>query len=768
MTFKLHNRGGGARGMVMPLALTLLPYLPYLPYLSCGLIHSATAQNTPPAGKMTPGSQTGSKTTAAPTGKSIPPIGPARPLNLPKVVEDTLPNGLKIVLLEDHSVPALWMQLALPAGSVRDPKDKVGLASMTATMLTQGTSSHNETQIADIIDGLGASLSATAGADFLNVSAQGVSNSTDTLFSLLSEVTLDPSFPTEELERQRTQALNAVTASLGQPATVADAAIKRLVYGAHPYGNFTSGTPDTLTGLTRDDLTKFHDTYFAPNQATLFLVGDITPAQAHEKALAAFGNWAKKEVPAAPPSPLRRAASAAPTKPQITIVDRPGAAQTEVRIGTLTSGYSDPKRIVGTVATAVLGLGQFEGRLTREIRVKRGLTYGAASFFDRKKDAGMFEIQTFTKNVSTGEVVKLALEEARKISAEPIPADELQDRKTFLQGSFAVSVATPTGVLTRLVPAVLYGGGPSDLTKYSARVDAANGAEIADIMRALHLDAPKVALVGDAKAIQKDVAPLGTVKVIPADRLDLQATDLEKKATKTGQKTGQEPAPGNSSKTGAGDPEGKARLDATIKAHGGDAFLKVKSIVLKGKGELSDPTGQFPGSLPVETLTITLVSPDKVRADLAAGFPISIGTEGGDKGEWMTLAGAPQAAPGGVSSALNPVKLLRDAYTNNWPVAALPKDAGAANEEGYAITAPDNRVINVFADPTTHVASRVVLPSKQGNVTVLMGKYKPVQGVHLPGTLKVVQNKVTYLDLTFTDMTVNVPVDSTIFAMPKK
>ncbi len=699
------------------------------------------------------------------SAKTVPPLAAARPLVLPQIVQDTLPNGMKLVLLEDHTQPALWMRLALPAGSVRDPRDKVGLASMTAQMLVKGTTARSESQIADLIDGLGASLDASAGEDFFSVSANGLSAYGDTLFSLLADVTLRPTFPTEELERTRTQTLSGVTFSLSQPATIANAAINRLIYGAHPYGNLASGTPKTLAAITQDDVKRFHDTYFAPNGATLFLVGDITPAQARAKALAAFGDWAKKDVPPAIAPPAMMAAPTDTARPQITIIDRPGAAQTEVRIGTLTSGYSDPDRIAGSLATAVLGMGQFEGRLTREIRVKRGLTYGAASFFSRNKDAGAFEISTFTKNVSTGEVVKLALEEARKISTEAVPAEELKDRKTFLEGSFAVSVATPTGVLARLVPAVLYGGGPDDLTRYTGRVEAVNGTQVPAIMRALHLNAPYVVLVGDAKAIQKDLQSVGTVRVIPAASVDLQSPTLEGSG-KQGTEGGKTPAAGG---TGAATPaelaEGKARLAATIKAHGGDAFVNLKTLTFKGKGELTDPTGQLPGPIPIESLTITIASPDKVRADLAAGFLISFGTEGGDKAAWLTAAGMDLPSQPGLGMALNPFGLLRDAYAKNYPTRSLPKASGG--ESGYAITTPAGTTVRVYTDAATNLASRIAATAKEGEVAVLLGGYKAVQGVQLPGTLKVVQGETTFLNMTFTSTTVNGPVDDTIFAKPK-
>ena len=702
---------------------------------------------------------------------AVPPLAAARPLALPRVAEDTLPNGLRLVILEDHKQPALWMQLALPAGSIRDPNAKVGLASMTAQMLTKGTASHSEAQIADTVDGLGANLSAGAGADFLSVSASGLSVHADTLFNLLADVTLNPTFPAQELERARNQTLNGVRVSLSQPATIANAALNRLVYGAHPYGNFTAGTPQTLTGLTRDDLVKFHDTYFAPNQATLFLVGDITPAQARARAQAVFGNWAKKDVPAPPAPPAPLAAPAANARPQITILNRPGAAQTEVRIGTLTSGYNDPNRYVGSVATAVLGLGQFEGRLTREIRVKRGLTYGAASFFSRNKDAGEFGISTFTKNASTAEVVKLALDEAQKISANEPPADELQDRKTFLEGSFAVSVATPTGVLARLVPAVLFGGGPGDLTKFTDRIQSVTGSQASEIMRSLHLNAPQVVLVGDAKAIQKDVEALGTVRVIPAASADLQSPTLQGTAP-TGNAPGTGGA-GDKGNTGGGGAkatpaeaaEGKARLAATIKAHGGETFLNVKTMVLKGKGEVMDPNGQFPGALPVESLTLTIAAPDKVRADLTSIAPLAFGTAGGASGEWMSIAGAVQKGPAGLSSAINPIKLLRDAYMQNYATRGLPKSADG--QTAFAVTLPDGRDVTVYTDAATNLTSRMELPATNGRLAVLLGSYKNTQGVQFPGTLKVVQNNTTFLNLTFTDFAVNGPVDNAIFARPK-
>jgi predicted Zn-dependent peptidase len=712
------------------------------------------------------GAQQGGQTTDAP-----PPLEKPRPLTLPSVVEQTLPNGLKLVLLEDHRQPALWLRLAVPGGSIRDPQDRVGVAQMTAALLDKGAGDRTAPQIAELVDGIGASLEASAGDDFLSISASGLSGYTDTLFQLLADVTLRPKFPADELERARTRVLNELQFSLSQPATMANAAMDRLVYGAYPYGNLSTGTPKTLAAITQQDLVKFHDTYFAPNAATLFLVGDITPAQALAQAQAAFGGWARKEVPAPPTAPTRPAAA---VKPQITIIDRPGAAQTEVRIGALTTGYNDPNRIVGSVATAVLGLGQFEGRLTKEIRVKRGLTYGAASFFQRHQEAGEFEISTFTKNASTGEVVKIALDEANKMTGDDTPPDELADRKTFLTGSFAVSVATPNGVLARLVPAVLYGNGPADLTTYTDKVTAVTPSQIREVMSTLNLTAPQIVLVGDAKAISDQVKPLGDVRVIPFDSVDLLSPTLQSSG-------GAAPAAGSSVSTAT--PEelaaGKARLADIIKAHGGDAFLNIKTLQAKGKGTLTPPGQAGVQKIGVDSLSLTIVSPDKGRLALTTGIgEIILGVPGGGGGAWLSVLGQVQDAPAdvaGLVSLFNPGQMLGYALQKGFVVRPLPDNAGAkplttADGKplaGLSITDDHGNVTDLYAEQQTNLVRRLVVHSARGDLNVVLGDYHTTDGVQLPGALRLDQGTTTLFDFTFNSFALNQSVDDKTFARPQ-
>jgi zinc protease len=691
----------------------------------------------------------------------LPPLAAPKPLHLPEIIQQTLPNGMKLVLLEDHKQPALWMSLALPAGGVRDPKEKVGMASMAASLLDKGTTTRSEAQIADTVDGIGATLGASADDDYLTVSATGLSSFTDTLFDLMADITLNPTFPDIEIDRYRTQTLSAITASLGQPGTLADLALARVIFGDHPYGNFSLGTPKTLPAIMQADLKAFHETYFAPNVATLFIVGDITPAQAEEKAVKAFGGWQKKDVPGPPPAP-RPGDAASDSKPRIYLIDRPGAAQTEIRIGSLTTGYNDPQRIPGNVASTVLGGGAFGNRLTQEIRVKRGLTYGVASFFARNKEAGKFAIETFTKNATTGEVIRLALGEVDKLRDAPPPDAELAERKTYLTGTFAVSVATPEGVLRRLIPAVLYGNGPEDLTTYTEKVLAVTPQAVQDIFKGISSGAIGIILVGDAKEVQPQVASLGTVTVIAPDALDLLSPTLKGSAAKPVAVSAEDTA------------KGKALLDATVKAHGGDAFLALKSLTFTGKGELTTPQTQGGTKIPIDSLTLVSALPDRTRLDMNTGFgPITTASPGGGKPAWLSVGGQVMDPPGGGGSggSLDPATLVIRAAKNGYAVAALPdSDAPTADGKklkGFAITDDRGKTSNVFVETDTGLVRRVENKTPNGSATVVLGSYKKAEGgVMVPTTLELLVNGQEQLSLTFTGVDLNKPVSDSVFDRP--
>jgi predicted Zn-dependent peptidase len=708
-------------------------------------VHAAPPKSVPPA-----------KTVAAATSPLLPPLGPARPLNLPHITETTLPNGMRLVVLEDPRRPALWIRLALPAGTVRDPKDKVGLASMVASLLTRGTTTRTEAQIATKIDSLGAGFGAAADADFLTVSANGLSSRAGDLFDLMADVVLHPTFPADEVDRYRVRTVSAIRADLGDPAALAGAALNRLVYGDFGYGNYALGSPQTVAGLTREDAVAFENAYFAPNVATLFLVGDITPDVARKLAVSRFGSWANREVAAPPEAPALPVSSGGAIQPKITILDRPGAAQTQIRIGTRTSGYRDPQRVAGTVATAVLGLGQFDGRLTKEIRVKRGLTYGAGSGFNRKKEAGEFMIETFTKNASTGEVVKIALDETEKLRKTPPPADELRDRKTFLNGSFAVSVASPDNLLYRLTYAVLYGGGPSDLTLYTARTNAVTPEQVRSQLASLDLAPAQVVLVGDAKAIQSQLTGMGPVTVIEPADLDILSPTLTKSPATP-------PAPVSTTETRAA---GQALLQQAVLAHGGDAFLAVKTIQATGKGDLRPPG--FGIDVKASAVSLSTMAPDRAFVELTTGFgPVTVGAPGDGKDLWYRFGSVVHDIAAG-DLVGDPTSVLREAVAHGYAVQDQGVvDGEGAPSRGMALTDAAGHTTHVYLDPRTHLLSRVESEIGEGAARFDLSDYKTVAGgVNLPTTIVSSLNGKPVLTLTLSSLTLNQPVDTALFARP--
>ena len=722
-------------------------------------VSAAHAQGRRKPHPKTPGRQSTAKPIAVP-----PPLGPPHPLRLPAVVERTLPNGLRLVLLEDHTQPALWLHLALPAGSIRDPRNRVGLAEMTAALLTKGTTTRTEAQIADTVDGLGASLDAGADSDYMTISAAGLSSYRDTLFDLLADITLRPTFPTVEIDRYRTLTLNNITQSLADSETLADIVLKRRLYGGHPYGDFAAGTPVSLPEITQQDLTTFRQTYFTPNVTTLFVAGDITLEQATARATAAFGEWERRSVPSLPSAPRPLPTSA---EPQITLIDRPGSAQTQIRIGTVIAGASDPKRYIASVASNILGSGNDNGRLTREVRIKRGLTYFIGSSFGRRAQAGGFEISTFTKTSSTAEVLRLTLAEAAKLAQDAPAPNEMVESKTLLNGGFALSVATTPGMLAQVQRATLYGNGTGDLTLRTDRIQAVTAPQVAETLRNLNLRGAQIVLVGDAKAIEKDVRALGRVVVLPADTLDLLSPNLLPQKTAENEPPTLQPKPAELE-------AGKALLAMTIKAHGGDAFLNLKQFELRGKGELSPPGQEL--KLPVERAILTFVPPSRSRYDLKTTFGSVILATAQDGSGWISALGQVQDAPQGIGSVGDPTDLLRKAMQDGFTVRAVSEklgdkptvDADGASLRAFTVTDnAKNLTARVYVETGSGLMRRVVVPQNKGDLTILLGNYHNTEGVQLPGSLKITQGGKTFVTLTFDTFAVNKAVDDALFTRPK-
>jgi len=468
---------------------------------------------------------------ASPRASAVPPKPPApqpmRELRFPPFEQRTLPNGLRLVAIERHDEPEVSLRLMLPAGKLYEPAAKAGLASATAALLTQGTAGRSAQQIAAAIDGVGGSLNAGSGADFAYVSAAATSDQLDLALELLADVVLHPSFPAPEIERWRRKSLSRLELQRANPAYLAEIAFQRLVYGAYPYGLPASGTPESVRGLTRDDLAAFHRSHYLPNGAILAVVGDFRPDQALAAVERAFGGWAKGAAPRPPALELP-----AYPRQKVLVVDKPDAVQTQIRVGQAALAYTDPDFFIAAVYGTVLG-GSSSGRLFKEVRIKRGLAYGAYAGFAEQLVSGSFAARTSTKTASTVQALRLTLDEIAGLGKAPVPAVELDEAKTYLNGAFPLEIESAGDVAEQVLTTLGHGLGREFLDTYRDRIAAVTAAAIQRFAAArIHPERSVVVLVGNAAAFGPELAKqLGPYETIPAAELDPLAPDLRRRPT---------------------------------------------------------------------------------------------------------------------------------------------------------------------------------------------------------------------------------------------
>ena len=488
-------------------------------------------------------------TAAAPPATAVPPRPPApqpmRELRFPAFEQRTLPNGLRLVAIERHGEPEVSLQLMLPAGKLYEPAGKAGLASATASLLTQGTASRSAQQIAAAIDGVGGSLDASSSADFAFVTASVTSDQLDLALELLADVVLHPGFPAPEVERWRRKSLSSLELQRANPAYLAEIAFQRLVYGTYPYGVPASGTPESVRGLTRDDLAAFHRSHYLPNGAILAVVGDFRPDQALAGVERVFGAWAKGAAPRPPALALP-----AWQGRKVLVVDKPDAVQTQIRVGQAALAYTDPDFFTATVYGTVLG-GSSSGRLFKEIRIKRGLAYGAYCGFSEQLATGSFAARTSTKTASTMEALRLTFDEIGGMAKAPVPAADLEEAKTYLNGAFPLEIESAGEVAGRVLTTLGYGLGREFLDSYRDRIAAVTAAAIQRFAATrIHPESSVVVLVGNAAAFGPELEKqLGRFETIPAAELDPLAPDLRSHPGASGDRP---PAPRPGSGRGPG------------------------------------------------------------------------------------------------------------------------------------------------------------------------------------------------------------------------
>lgn len=465
--------------------------------------------------------------TLAPEAERAKPPGVGDPVQpvLPRPAEKTLANGLRVIVARSSDLPLVTADLTVKAGAWADPEGLAGAANMMAGMLTEGTRTRSAQQIASQTESLGASLSSGGGLESSSVTLSAMPDKLPAALAIMADVTQNPAFAAEELERQREQALDGLRVAYQQPGSVAGFAAAPVIFGGTPFGHAPQGTPQSLPRLKPADLARLHAAWFRPDNAVLVLTGDISAEQGFAVAEKAFGGWRKPAVP------LAGAPAIAPMgKPRAIAIDIPGVGQASVNVMKPAISRNDPDYYPAMVATTVLG-GGYSARLNQEIRIKRGLSYGARASLSTARTTGSFRASAQTKNESAPEVLDLINAELTRLAAAPASADELKARKSVLVGDYGRDLATSGGLADILGNLALYGVPLDEVGRYTRQVEAVDAAQVqAFAKRAFDPAEASVVVAGDARAFSAPLkAKLPALEVIPVGDLDLESPALRKR-----------------------------------------------------------------------------------------------------------------------------------------------------------------------------------------------------------------------------------------------
>ena len=729
---------------------------------------------------------------------------PAREVTFPPYEIKTLPNGMQIITVLQHEQPAVTMRLLVRAGGANDPDKKRGVSYLVSNLLDQGTTTRTSQQIADQIDSIGGVLSTGSGDDFTSISAIVMKDSFDLAMDLVADVARNPAFAQDEIERQKEQITSTQQVNADDPDYIASAVLDRLVYGFHPYGLPGSGTQATIAGITRQDLQQFHRQYFVPNNMVLAIVGDITQKEAAAASERVFGNWPRGETRSwrgiAPPQPTRR----------IVVIDKPGAVQTEIRVGQLAIPRKHRDFLAWDLAVKVLG-GEGANRLHRVLRAERGLTYGASAETEGRKLAGDVVAETDTRTETTGEALRLMIQEFLRLQTQRVPERELVDAQAYLAGSFPLTIESPNDIASQVINYVLYELPLEDIPTYTKRVTSITPDDIQRVAQAyLKPDNLSVVLVGNAKAFIPQLRALGLndVETISIEQLDLMSATLKRETGRRASsesfpqgnvasafrrkdgETRSQPAyqaaqtnpraggqlPAGQNATALNDRAAMDLLRRVVDARGGVMLLKgIRTVV-------ADTVTTFTmqqGTLPATTRTY-IVYPDKFRVDAEI--------EGTQTTQVFNAGRAWVKSPRGVQDAPPPmaaefassvrrdiIPLLIEAAEGRLAVRKLTDQTARDGRpvQVLEISGPQVDRVRLLIDQQMLIVGQAyTMPSPLGGQSQgilneeVFSDYRFVNGIRVPFETQLLQNGQPVIKRTITKVTFNEAVPDNLFNRP--
>ena len=731
---------------------------------------------------------------AAAQARDWPSEQPPRPLaahevTFPPYEIRTLGNGMRVVAVLHHEQPAVSIRLLVGAGSAQDPKGKGGVANLMASLLDQGTTTRSAQEIADQIDFIGGDVGTGAATDLSFVNSIVMKDSFQTGMDLIADIARNPAFAPEEIARQKDQILSSLRVNADDPGYIADVVFDRLVYGFHPYGLPGTGTEDSLSSLTREDLQAFHRQYFIPNNMILGIVGDVTSEEAFAAAERAFGDWPRGTLPPVtsvdPPAPARR----------IVIVDKPDAVQTSIRVGQLAIPRKHRDYMTWDVAVKILG-GEGANRLHQVLRSQYGLTYGAEANAEARKDAGDFVAETDTRTDTTGQALRLMVDEFSRLVRDRVGQRELADAQAYLAGSFPLTIETPDQIATQVLNVLFYDLPISEIGTFRERVLAVTPEEIQRVARQyVRPDRLAIVLVGNARAFASQLIELGfgAYEVVPVDQLDLMAPNFkrDRRAAPTLRRGSIAPTPRAQavafSMSSAFQNAPNARnvpnpqnvpnvpndlIQRVVAAKGGlDALKSIRTVVVDA--DMTVNTLRGPTIIPTKTY---VVYPDKFRVD--ATFAGQQTVQAYNSGTaWVKDPAGVAAAPPAMRNDFA-ATVRRDTFPLLIAAAEGRLTVRPQAEEGSGgtvlkvleVSGPGFDPLRLYIDRDYRIVRQTyTTPGPDGRPTKaeeLFSDYRKVNGIDVPFKASVLREGQKILDRTIRSVTFNTAVDLMLFQQP--
>lgn len=688
----------------------------------------------------------------------MPAAGKPGVFEFPTAAAKTLPNGLKVFVVTNHSEPAVAVRLViLSGGTIKDPVGMPGVAQMTAALLTQGTEKRTAQQIAEDIDFVGGSLNASATKDVTALTLDIVKKDLNAGLDLMSDVLLYPVFKADEIDRQRQQLLSNLQVQYSDPDYLASLVLARVVYSGSPYGLPSEGTPATVQKFERALFVKFHDENYAPNQSLLAFAGDITPEQAFAAAEKYFGDWKHLDVASAPP-----AAPVALSGQHVWLIDKPDAVQTQIRVGKLSINRADPDYLPLSVTNHIFG-GSYNSRLNTEVRIKSGLTYGANSSLEPHRYSGSLSVDTYTRTEQTIPALKLVMNMLNGMSSGDVTPKEMDFARDYLAGVYPIASETAEQVADRVLMVAIYGL-PADYNRtYPEKIRGTSIDEVRTMSRnyfgTANLD---IVLAGNVSAFRDEVKkeyPSAQFTEIAAAELDPLSDDLHLAAPAAAVATPESLA------------QGKQILLAAAQAAGGDALKPIATLGITESGKIHTPNGDHDLNVKWQ-----VVYPDQSFGEVDLGGTKVLQVCNG-KSSWLQFPDSMRDTTDEIAEFKRGILLFgggwgfyREVLAGNITGQAIGEETiDSQKTEGVAVDGPFG-ALKLYFDETTHLLAAARYPSaaEQGfnNNEQRWSEYKPLEGKPFAYATVTYRNGVKFFESAIQSVQLNLKVDDTRFVKP--